>query len=270
MASNLRPDDPCAGRPIPRLNRPKGHPSGVSNLRPPDLEDCEETGFLLALFHKETAIPYIIRYEKSSFRLLAAEGLPPTLQTLSLTTGLGISTAGDYHWILVQETSAGVDLYRSVDIGESWELNFPNISSGTSLPSGGLWGLPVEASDGTIWMGVATHPTSFDILEIHKSLDGGNSWELVKTITFGVDTGSVGNIEDIAGIAVDPTDPNRVALVVDDFLDGNSYPHIFFTENGGGSWEDALIITEGGNASRLYLPTCSRRFHSWPCHDIQL
>lgn len=135
-----------------------------------------------------------------------------------------------------------MNLYRSLDLGENWELSLEDVQ-----PFNENVGIPVIGSDGILWS--LTDQTnkglSVEIGRVYKSLDNGDSWEQT---SLEIDLEGSVNYEfgTLCGIVVDPNNPNKVIVagVKVDLGSGSDYPVIWITEDSGENWEERLIVID--------------------------
>lgn len=194
----------------------------IRNL--PEDEILTTFGMLLALWDNNTdGFPAIVRFHDGVFELAEGNGLP---DDAGAGTFLSIGFSGDFAWLTVNDGSFLQDLYRSADLGDNWEFVMADLDGGQLINVG----TPVHGSDGYYWQLKSDFTEDTIFFQIYRSADG-VVWELQYDST---DDGVLlGFASDIVGFDVDPTDPNKLALVVDD-EEGifESYNHIFVTLDG--------------------------------------
>ena len=133
----------------------------------------------------------------------------------------------------------GYGIYKSTDAGSSW------VHLTTGLPAGGFTRieLAVSPSNGdVIYASFAS--TSYDLLGLYKSIDGGDNWtQLSGTPDYLYPQGFYDHC-----IIVDPADPN-IVYAGGVFPYNASYHGLVMTTDGGSSWSD---ITIASNGTRLH------------------
>ena len=133
------------------------------------------------------------------------------------TAGNGSSTI----YVGVAATTAGTNLYRSIDAGATWTL-----VTGSGPPSGLMPHHGVLASDGNLWIAYnsSSGPNSITSGAVWKLNTAGDTWTNVNP------TGHGGGI---GGISVSASDPNYALAST---LDWWAPDEIYRTTNGGTSW----------------------------------
>ena len=117
-------------------------------------------------------------------------------------------------------------LYKSIDSGQIFVVTplapggFVTCITTTALAAATVW---AGASDGSV----------------HLSLDGGNSWDAAPFVT--TPSGAGLPMQPVNSIAVDPSDPNRVAVVyggVSGIHAKYRTRHVFLSQDSGATWFD--------------------------------
>lgn len=119
-------------------------------------------------------------------------------------------------------------IYKSVDGGDTWKILTRGLPQGESSRIG----IDICISDPNVLYASFTHPTSYNLLGIFKSIDGGESWNL---LPLGEAVGLPPSVYAGFGwyfgkIRVNPTNPDDVFLLGVD---------LHRTKNGGISWSTA-------------------------------
>jgi photosystem II stability/assembly factor-like uncharacterized protein len=124
-------------------------------------------------------------------------------------------------------------VWKSIDYGNSWYPIFDH------EPTSSIGAIAVAASDpNVVYVGTGEgniRPDQATGMGMYKSTDAGKTWSFV----------GLRATEDIAMIAVDPHDPNRVLVAALGHLYGhNSERGIFRSLDGGRTWKRVLYVNE--------------------------
>ena len=133
------------------------------------------------------------------------------------TAGNGSSTI----YVGVAATTAGTNLYRSIDAGATWTL-----VAGTNPPSALMPHHGVLASDGNLWI-------AYNSSSGPNSISSGAVWKLNTATDTWTNVNPAGHGGGIGGISVSASDPNYALAST---LDWWAPDEIYRTTNGGTSW----------------------------------
>ncbi|HZT04367.1 MAG TPA: hypothetical protein VFA39_19120 [Steroidobacteraceae bacterium] len=124
-------------------------------------------------------------------------------------------------------------VWKSTDYGNSWHPIFDK------EPTGSIGAIAVSTSDpNVIYVGTGEgniRPDQSTGMGMYKSTDAGKTWELI----------GLGDTEDIAMVAVDPHDSNRVFVAaLGHVYAPNKERGIFRSLDGGKTWKQVLYVNE--------------------------
>ena len=139
--------------------------------------------------------------------------------------------------------AAGGGVFKSTDGGLSWKPIFER----ESTSSIGAIALAPQNSD-WVWVGTGESKIRNDVIDgrgVYFSPDGGQSWKLM----------GLANVGQIAGILVDPTDPNTVFVGALGHAWGpNPDRGVYRTKDGGKTWSKVLFVDDQTGVADMAMP----------------
>jgi MYXO-CTERM domain-containing protein len=171
------------------------------------------------------------------------------------TAGNGSSTI----YVGVAATTAGTNLYHSIDAGATWTL-----VTGTSPPSGMMPHHGVLASDGNLWI-------AYNSSSGPNSISSGSVWKLNTATSAWTNVNPAGHGGGIGGISVSASDPNYALAST---LDWWAPDEMYRTTNGGTSWtaigRDATHDVNGAEYLCFGPPNCTTPSSAGWAGDIEI
>ena len=135
-------------------------------------------------------------------------------------------------------------VHYSEDRGQSWALLSPDLTTNdpekqNQVESGGLTTDATNAENHTTLLCITPHPerpeeiwASSDDGELHRTVDGGLTWEPLADRLKGLPEGSW-----IPQVRVSPHNPDEVYVVANNYRRNDWTPYLYRTRDGGSKWE---------------------------------
>jgi photosystem II stability/assembly factor-like uncharacterized protein len=143
-------------------------------------------------------------------------------------------------------------VWRTNDAGRTWNSIFD------SQPVGSIGAIAVAPSNpAVIYVGTGESDMRSDIAYgngMYKSTDAGNSWTRI----------GLADSQQIAGILVDPADPNKVFVAALGHAYGpNTERGVFRSKDGGATWQRVLFHDE--NTGAIVIVAAGRALEGGQC-----